>query len=105
MTKGKKILIISAVLIILAGIFFLSKKLRLILGMGVNYDFNTLNKNVELKLSSYGTKSSRSLSVSENGTLLGMIIRQPSGIVFINTSGTSIPVSNEKDLKLLDSIL
>ena len=105
MTKGKKILIISAVLIILAGIFFLSKKLRLILATGVNYDFNTLNKNVELKLSSYGTKSSRSLSVSENGTLLGMIIRQPSEIVFINTSGTSIPVSNEKDLKLLDSIL
>ena len=106
MTKGKKIILItSIVLVVIVGVLMLSKKLRLILGLEVKYKSDADGQTYVLKLGSYGTKSSRIISAYQNDVLQGQVFRDGEVIMWVASSGDITPITNEKDSKFFKSIL
>lgn len=106
MTKGKKIILItSIILVVIVGVLMLSKKLRLILGLDVKFKSDADGQTYTLKLGSYGTKSSRIISIYQDDILQGQIFRDGEIIKWVRNSGTITPITNEKDSKFFKSIL
>lgn len=105
MTKGKKIILISSIIIlVLLGVLLISKKLRLILGMGVSYTSNSDGKTYTLKMDSYGSKSTRILTASIDSTVMGQIYKDNGRIMWVGNLG-SVEVTNPEDKDFLSKLL